>query len=222
MCSARIQQPAILVAAAIVLTSVTGSAARADSVLITNLADSEIASVGFNDTVIAALSFSTSQIGATLDNAQAVFSANSGTTVFAQLQIDSNNMPGAVVGDLGSVTFTQSTAELATFNATSMLTLGPDEKYWLVLRTNNFDGANWIVASGLNSDGPLGWTIDSRTQSNDGGGTWLTPRTDAFMLFALNGVAEGSVPEPSSSVLLCLGIGLAGAVFRRRTRCAAA
>ena len=50
MCSARIRQPAILVVAAIVLTSVTGSAARADSVLITNLADSEIASVGFNDT----------------------------------------------------------------------------------------------------------------------------------------------------------------------------
>jgi hypothetical protein len=202
--------------AALALPSIIVTKARADSVLLSNLGESQIGSVGFNDTVIAAVSFSTGQVGATLDNAVADLSSNPGTTVFAQIHSDNNNSPGALFADLGSVTFTQATEELAVFNAASPTTLAAGEKFWLVLSTNDTSGANWLVPSGVNFVSPIGWTIDSRTQSNDGGGSWLPPNTSEFVLFALNGAA--AVPEPSSLVLLFSGLGLAGAVSWSRVR----
>jgi hypothetical protein len=213
----RLKLRTIVIVTAIQSFSIWSSAARADSVLLSNLAESPVAAVGFNNTVLAAISFSTAQVSATLDDVQAQLASNPGTTVFAQIRVDSNNSPGDLVTLLTTVTFTQATSELATFDATSPLTLDAGAKYWLVLGTTDSSGANWSVASDTNYVSSIGWTINSRTQSNDGGNTWLNPFTDTFVLFGLN----GTVPEPSSLVLLLSGLGLAGATAWMRLRYAA-
>ncbi len=141
MRSAMIPYLLRLVGTILVLSPIAGGKAWADSVLLTNLGNTQAGSLGFNSTFIEAVSFSTGAVGATLDSAVADLASNSGTTVFAQIDTDNNNSPGALFASLSSVTFTTSTEELATFDATGTTTLAAGQKYWLVLSTNASGGA---------------------------------------------------------------------------------
>jgi hypothetical protein len=163
--------------------------------------------VGFNNVVIEAIGFTTSSQGATLTEATAEIGAFGGTTFFAQIWSTNVDRPGFLLASLNEATVQQTGQQLIDFSSNG-ISLQPHTSYWLVVGTNGY-GANWTVNLNSGQVSPMGWTIDARTQSNDGGLTWLGPRTDAPLRFSLSGV-----PEPSTVILLLSGLVLGGRAIK--------
>ena len=159
--------------------------------------------VGFGNATVEAVAFTTSTTEATLTKATADLIASEGTTFFAQVWLSSGGVPGSVYASLTNVTLQSGGRFLVDFSTSGIL-LQAQTSYWLVVGTTS-GGANWSVNQTNDQSSPLGWTIDSRTQSNDGALTWLRSRTDSPLRVSLSGV-----PEPSTVVLTLIALLIGG------------
>jgi hypothetical protein len=193
-------------------TVILGGAASASAdpvsispfVLVSNVSEPvHPGSIPFHGPLFPAASFETSEIGATSLYLVSVLLDSGGfdgTPIFAQLRLDQDNRPGALVTDFGTVTVPFGNV-VAQWPVDDRIPLSPLTKYWLVLGTSAF--ASWRVTESGSSVSSSGWTLGPWTQSNDGGASWLVTRSDVHLLFQLNGTP---VPEPSSVVLISLGL----------------
>ena len=173
------------------------------NVLVSNVSEPVYpGSIPFHGPLLPAASFETSEIGATSLYLVSVIvsSGGSGIPIFAQLRIDQDNRPGALVTDFGTVTVPFGNV-LAQWPVDDRIPLSPLTKYWLVLETPAF--ASWRLTESGSSVSPSGWTVGPWTQSNDRGANWLLPRSDVHPVFQLNGTPA---PEPASVVLISLGL----------------
>lgn len=192
-------------------------------VLISNVSEPvHPGTIPFHGPLFLGASFETSEIGATslyLVSALLASGGFDGTPISAQLRIDQDNRPGALVTDFGTVTARFGNV-VATWPVDDRIPLSPLTKYWLVLGTTAF--ASWRITGSGSSVSSSGWTLGPWTQSNDAGASWLLPRSDVHPLFQLNGTP---VPEPASVLLISLGLTAMGVGHWRgssRRRCACA
>jgi PEP-CTERM motif-containing protein len=184
-------------------------------VLVSNVSEPvDAGSIPFHGPLLLAASFETSEIGATsLYLATALLSGGlGGTQVFAQLHIDGDNRPGALIADFGTINIPFANV-FAGWPIDERIPLNPVTKYWLVLGTTGF--ASWRATESASSISSSGWTLGPWTQSNDAGASWLVPRSDVHPVFQLNGTA---VPEPASMVLISLGLTAMGVRHWRSSR----
>lgn len=126
----------------------------------------------------------------------------SGTdAVTLDLASDSSGSPGSVIESF-SLTPTSS---LSILTATSLLNpvLSAGTTYWIMMLPG--DATTW-AAWNENTQGVLGVSF-----SSDGGSSWAFSSGFAAPVFDVS----GSVPEPSTSVLLLSGIGALGFLKRR-------
>lgn len=122
---------------------------------------------------------------------------------------DSANNPGSQVAVLGSTSSIPSTATDITFNPSGVI-LSANTTYWIVMNTSGAGIYRTYFPSTLSGSGAAFNSAFSR--SNNGGSSWaLGASTDPPYYLQLN----GDVPEPSSVVLACLGLGLLAAARRR-------
>jgi PEP-CTERM motif len=172
-------------------------------VLVSNISEPvALGTIPFHGPVFPAASFETSEIGATsLYLVTALLASGvDRTPIFAQIRLDQDNRPGALVIDLGTVPAVPF-GHFLSWPVNDKIPLSPLTKYWLVLGTTA--SASWLITESGSSVSSSGWTVGPWTQSNDAGASWLVPRSDVHPLFQINGTA---VPEPASMLLMSLGL----------------
>jgi hypothetical protein len=166
--------------------------------------------VPFHGPVVAAVSFQTSSVDASLFSVTARLSTSGLDPILAELRIDQDNGPGPLLTDLGTVTPRFGEA-FVQFPVRGAVTVNALSKYWLVLGTPGH--ASWLVAEPDSVLSYAGWTVGPWTHSTDGGASWLERRSDVHLQFQVNGTP---VPEPASVTLISLGLAAMGVRRWRR------
>jgi hypothetical protein len=163
-------------------------------------------------------SFTVGATGGTLTNAT-IGIANSIAepgTVDLALYADSSGLPGAELGDLGTVSAPASTGvgELS-FSPTATLSLDSDTTYWLVATETPDDlNLNWTGTIPGNDTGLPGWSTG--VQANDFFGTW-NDSAGADLQISVE-LSASAVPEPATGALLGLAAAFGWGALRRKNR----
>ena len=134
---------------------------------------------------------------------------------YAAVYTDNGGLPGTQLFRVDGLSSSQNfggCCGIVTISGISGLTLDAGQQYFVVLGPEHLTDTTW-EAWNLNSTGAMGIDL----YSTDGGQSWNSNGQQTIGAFdIIGGTSTGSVPEPSS--LLLLGTGLVGAFSTLRKK----
>jgi hypothetical protein len=163
--------------------------------------------------------FTTGAVGFDLSGFNAILDSSINPTgVNVTFAVYSNNggVPGTKIAETASQTVV--TKQNYSFSFSSPVSLSASTTYWAVIETGV--SSSWYAMNGTAGDpvaqNSSGFSFVSYKQSNNFDTTRTWGGTDANRYaFAVLGTAQGQVPEPALTSLLCLG---GVALIRRRLK----
>jgi hypothetical protein len=189
--------------------------------VVSNLGDANQVDFGIQTpTNATAGSFTTAAGAYTLNSISVEVNTNEdiGDSSEMLLRTDSSGSPGALIENLGTITFGQGQS-LVTYSSIGTL-LSPHTTYWVTMGEMGSGFGQWAGTESTLEASPVSWTIGDQTfQSQDQGATWHQANFGPPNSAPLFSVDASLVPEPSSLALAAFGFaGLAAWGWRRRKR----
>ena len=180
-------------------------------VLVSNITEPERSTTIVDTSLWAAQSFVNDGTTSTLVNIRSVVGdLLGGPSVTAELRAGTET--GTLLTTFSMPSFA-GTHSARTFNPLSSVTLNPGMTYWFILGVSGRGSVGWTYAEGNNQVGT--GSLGNYSYSANQGASWGSAGGVNPYLIEVN-VRSGAVPEPATWAMMLLGLGLAGAVLRRR------